>query len=506
MNRFKSRVAAMAAVGVLAGGLTAVAAAPASAAPGDPDAAFNTTMAQNLDQPDSFVDSIAVQTDGKIVTGGDYQGVRPTSNNLSRFNPDGTPDEAFNANVIAMDVDATVWSVAVQPDGKILAAGLMRNPGNRLIRLNPDGTLDEEFSNNLGNLLNGGVWDVRLQPDGKILIGGAFTDPANYLARLNADGTPDNTFNNNIGNLLDNWVQETEVLADGSIVAVGEFRVPTRAVVKFQSDGQLVAGFNANVGQIFNDDGQSVTVQSDGKILVTGAFDQPGPLLARLNSDGTADNAFNNALANHITPGFEEGLHVLATPQRIVFGGTFAPPIVTPTPFLTSFDYDGNPATTFNDRLATIGLDAEVQWLTQQENGKILVGGGFTAPNNALIRIDSEPPPTPEPPLPPLPGSTEPGKVTDLKTKKYSKKVKVHWKAPTDNGGSAITKYQAKIKKNGDWKKWKNVEPISNKKGKYKRVFKKLKPEKKYRVKVRAVNEVGNGKAVKKKFKTKKKS
>src|SRR5437667_8168668 len=74
--------------------------------------------------PNGFVYAIAVQTDGKILIGGDFTtlspngGVAVTRNHIARLNPDGTLDTAFDPNA-----NDWVYSIAVQADGKILAGG-----------------------------------------------------------------------------------------------------------------------------------------------------------------------------------------------------------------------------------------------------------------------------------------------------------------------------------------------------------------------------------------------
>src|SRR5437870_3591579 len=70
------------------------------------------------------VQVVVVQPDGKILIGGDFTtlspngGVAVTRNRIARLNPDGTLDAAFNPNA-----NGTVFAIAVQADGKILAGG-----------------------------------------------------------------------------------------------------------------------------------------------------------------------------------------------------------------------------------------------------------------------------------------------------------------------------------------------------------------------------------------------
>ena len=98
----------------------------------------------------------------------------------------GDVEAGFNPNP-----NATVFSTAVQADGKIVIAGSFTTVGgvarNRIARLNADGTLDPTFNPNAGH----NVFSTAVQADGKIVIGGLFTTVGgvqrNYIARLNAD-------------------------------------------------------------------------------------------------------------------------------------------------------------------------------------------------------------------------------------------------------------------------------------------------------------------------------
>lgn len=448
---------------VLVAGMIVVPSSTALAAPGEPDAAFNTTMDRNFPQGDTYIDTIAVQPDGKIVAGGDYENT-PVGTNLSRFWPDGSPDVAFNAAVQALGIDSTVWSVAVQPDGKILAGGSFRTVGPRLIRLNPDGTLDGTFANNVAGLIDGGVWDVRVQSDDKILIGGAFTSPGRYLARLNSDGTPDNAFNTTVGLTFNDWVQETEILPDGSIVAVGPFTTPTSRVAKLLPNGQLDVDFNNNAGALLNGQAQSVAVQPDGKLLIAGNFRAPVPTLVRLAANGIPDRSFNDAVADALTQvGF--GLHVIVTERRILLGGAFGVRGPESETRLLGFTNQGRADSAFNGRVADVVPESQVQWLTQQVDGKILIGGG-EGPGQVLVRVDG--------------GPVAP---TSFKVKaKTGGKMVLKW---TASPSQTIDSYVVKIKKERSGAKIKNVGNVLRK------TYMNVKPGKRVCYRVAAVDSSG---------------
>jgi uncharacterized delta-60 repeat protein len=103
--------------------------------------------------------------------------------------------------------DNLVGSLAIQPDGKIVGCGLVKNAQGindaEVVRLNIDGTLDTSFNPNgptpgVVDLGFQGLADrVVLQPDGKIITGG-YANSEVMLARLNgADGSLDTTFGAN---------------------------------------------------------------------------------------------------------------------------------------------------------------------------------------------------------------------------------------------------------------------------------------------------------------------
>ncbi|MEY3470703.1 MAG: hypothetical protein RLZZ223_53, partial [Candidatus Parcubacteria bacterium] len=136
----------------------------------------------------NWVYSLALQSDGKILVGGDftsYQGVG--ANYIIRLNSDGSRDTSFN---LGTGFNDSIASLALQSDGKILVGGWFSNYNgdtvNRIVRLNSNGSIDSSF--NIGTGFNGSVYSLALQSDGKILVGGYFTSyqdqPAGYLIRV----------------------------------------------------------------------------------------------------------------------------------------------------------------------------------------------------------------------------------------------------------------------------------------------------------------------------------
>ncbi len=104
---------------------------------------------------------------------------------VSRLNANGTVDQTFGINgVVTIDVSGQAdvpEAVVVQPDGKIVIAGIGYNGPQFdfvMARLNADGTLDSTFGNGGKVLIDMGpgsyneIWDLALQADGRILAGG----------------------------------------------------------------------------------------------------------------------------------------------------------------------------------------------------------------------------------------------------------------------------------------------------------------------------------------------
>jgi uncharacterized delta-60 repeat protein len=237
------------------------------------------TLDANLNGWDTIY-ALACQADGKLLSGvGFFFSGPDLLYSIGRLNSDGTQDQTFSSWA-----GSTVLSLAVQADGKILAGGefdsLVGQPRNALGRLNPDGTLDATFNAAVGA---GGsvpwatVQSLAIQPDGKIIVGGTFTTLAGQarssLGRLNVDGTLDTAFDPGfLGTtpLVSSIVLQTDgkILVGGSFSSLGG---PTRSNIgRLNPDGSADLTFDpGSDGTV-----RSLAIQADGKILIGGYFNK----------------------------------------------------------------------------------------------------------------------------------------------------------------------------------------------------------------------------------------
>src|SRR5262245_33812191 len=205
-----------------------------------------TTIGGNFD----FARGVVVQPDGKIVAAGVAMGDLGSDFGLTRYNSDGTLDTSFGINGIATtDFGGNfegAWSVALQEDGKIVAAGLTTLSGINqfaLARYNSDGTLDASFGTG-GRVTTGfpgasvaNAFSVALQPDGKVVVAGwtNIDGGADFaLARYTSTGSLDASFGTG-GRVITAFadsqglslagVFSVAVQPDGNIVAAGDARL-----------------------------------------------------------------------------------------------------------------------------------------------------------------------------------------------------------------------------------------------------------------------------------------
>ena len=177
--------------------------------------------------PNGPVFAIALQSDSKILIGGDFTAVNNNTNyaRLARLNWDGSLDASF---VIGAGADSTVRAILLQSDGKIVVGGSFTNfagrPNRYCVRLQPGGAVDATFMAGLAGA-NDSVYTLALQADGKLLAGGNFTRfngvTRNRLTRLNQDGSTDPSIN--FGEGANGFVAALAIQPDRKIVLGGGF-------------------------------------------------------------------------------------------------------------------------------------------------------------------------------------------------------------------------------------------------------------------------------------------
>ncbi|MCZ7634823.1 MAG: delta-60 repeat domain-containing protein [Verrucomicrobia bacterium] len=138
------------------------------------------------------VQDVIVDGSGRILVGGQFTQVAGTTQRyLARLTATGALDPFFN---MAVGFNNTVNALAIQPDGRILAAGAFTTVNQigrvRIARLGEDASVDLSFDPGSGP--SSTLLAVAAPSDGNVLIGGQFTSVAGqnrrYVARLNADG------------------------------------------------------------------------------------------------------------------------------------------------------------------------------------------------------------------------------------------------------------------------------------------------------------------------------
>ncbi len=250
--------------------------------------------------------SIAIQKDGKIVVSSRYA--------IFRYTTDGSLDFTFSGDgKLTTESNISIGAVAVQSDGKILAAGaeeVDEETGNpAVLRYNSNGSLDKTFGVTGKQTLDGGgfISSIVIQKDGKIVVAGIYGDFANdpyagsvFLARLDAGGSVDSTFADN-GKVYPGSGTSCSAIVqnDGKIVVAGNGAPHGNGrtfVSRYNINGSIDSSFNAHDSYKIDKETQntSLALQTDGKIVVLGID------FLRLNTDGSWDSTFNTNAAQEV--------------------------------------------------------------------------------------------------------------------------------------------------------------------------------------------------------------
>jgi uncharacterized delta-60 repeat protein len=309
------------------------------------DLSFNGSgMVQTIfETGNSQAESAVVLEDGRILAGGTVTAGANRDFALVRYLPNGALDTSFGyGGKVITPISAGndyCYSIALQPDGKILAAGRALDGVEAdfaLVRYHQNGALDPTFGTG-GKVVTpvgaseDSAQSIAVQKDGKIVVAGYSNSSATLgdfaVVRYEADGTLDQLFGTggkvitDVGNRTDVG-RSVEVLHDGAIVVAGRFSTPFSSgfgLVRYLQNGGLDMTFGLS-GKIMSligngrSHGEALAVQSDGKFVMAGAYTATGEdfAFARYLPDGHPDTQFSGNGAAIITTSARDHLYDVA--------------------------------------------------------------------------------------------------------------------------------------------------------------------------------------------------
>jgi uncharacterized delta-60 repeat protein len=255
---------------------------------------------------------VAVQPDGKIVVAGRVG--YPSDGAVARLLPDGRPDSSFgNDGVRTIDSGGaeSLTEVELQSDGKIVVAGDTSLGDDGVVyRLKPgdgslDGTFDQDGAVGLDSGGDESIAGLAIQPDGKVVAAGyTSTTRSAAVYRLNPDGSPDTTFDGDgaRGIQVGPSYTSAEALAvqpDGRILVAGEGDHDAMAA-RLDAYGALDTTFGVDgIARVDYGDGETanrIALLPDGRILGAGHTSVgEDALLFQLTADGAPDASFATA-------------------------------------------------------------------------------------------------------------------------------------------------------------------------------------------------------------------
>ena len=295
--------------------------------------------------------ALALQGDGRVVAAGGVVSNGFGAFALARYGPSGRLDPTFGeggkVTTRPESVDARAFAVVIQPDGKLVAGGyaLRGSFDFAIARYLPDGALDRGFGQGgfaMTDFFNGmdQVRSLAVEPDGKIVAAGFALRGGKFqfaMARYLPDGRPDAGFGD-LGKMTTPFpdgdaqgfalVLQPDgrlVIAGGAVIAAKPVAVPRPplpgersddpkgafALARYLADGTLDTTFGVDGKLTLRfDEGaaagaSALILERDGKLVAAG-FRHDGKrfefALARFLSTGTLDPSFGNN--GKLTTGF----------------------------------------------------------------------------------------------------------------------------------------------------------------------------------------------------------
>lgn len=370
--------------------------------------------------------------DGRLVVAGDpYPG--DSAFVLVRYLPNGDLDQSFGDRGRAMTVTGPnyggftlgAFGLIEAEEGAVVVAGRASAAPIAqiaLARYTADGRLDPDFGANgvVTTAITTGydfVSAIGRDADGRLIVVGHAYDGTAFdilVARYLANGDLDLSFGTGGHRLVEAGGWETihglAVLDDGALVIAGTATVSTSAdvlVVRLAADGSLDPSFG--IGGVVRTDlgadeeARSLAVAADGSLLVAGviwgpSYNSSDLLVMRYRPEGTLDATFGagGVVVTSLTPSDIAYALTARGDGGLLVAGSVAPTGLNREAVLLRYLPDGRLDPTFGSggsvRTSFTGPDNEAYAVLQQPDGKAIIAGLATNPNNdrfvALARFD----------------------------------------------------------------------------------------------------------------------
>lgn len=292
---------------------------------GSIDTTFATNGFLNIDvSGGSYFDeaqTVKLQADGKILVGGIVGTIMSRYYlGVIRLNQNGTVDTTFGDQgkslftmtgfTTSSSNDFTLKDIALQPDGKIVVAGMYNNKYS-VARLNTDGSLDSDFSNDGKVTVDFGTnieeaTKIKILSDSRILIGGRSNSSIASWCILQPDGSLDTSFGTGGKRtfIFDNlFTFGTLYFLPDSSILVGGRNSQDAALYKLSINGAPDTTFGTNGKVVIDVDNSSsdtpiakLDIDITGKIYAVGTTQTGGSsyfYLLNFNNNGTLNTNFS---------------------------------------------------------------------------------------------------------------------------------------------------------------------------------------------------------------------
>lgn len=357
--------------------------------------------------PVRTAEALEIQSDGKIILGGNFNSYSGnTSPKIVRLNSNGTYDNSF---VTGTGFNGRVTDLTILSDGSVIVVGDFTSYNgtfdvNRIAKLDSNGAIDLVFKNNVGTGVISPPRVVKEIPSVGLLIGGVFSSfngtPAGGVVCLNSDGSKCSVVDFGVGavNGIDaGEINDFSFLNSSTLLVVGAFTLFNSVNAK----NLAVLNLNGSVSNQFtNYKGidQSINralVQADGKVILGGDFYLYDPIqvnkLVKFKVDKTLDEEFLAATANLENINSVSDV-VIDSNNKILIGGSISSIGSYLASHIMKLNSDGSLDSSCVSAMGT-GFNFFVQSFNTQNDGKVIVNGGFSSyngsPVNKVLRLDT---------------------------------------------------------------------------------------------------------------------